>query len=117
MRYLILAVVVGAGAGCATPSTYPERWDMGTYWVVIASPEQVSAHYHKNGYTGTHDSGKPVLPDEEIRAYTDVSHAKPIVFVSRKWRRCARHEACHALKLMSDEDCARFEPCLGEVGG
>ncbi len=115
IRRLILSVIgMGIGLGCAT---YPERWDEGRYRVIVAEPEEVSAHCMKRiVVTGArHDNGAPVQPNEEIRACTDFkTPGKPTVFISRKWRRCARHEAAHAFGLLSPAEVEKQYPCLGE---
>lgn len=116
LRWLA-ATAVGTviGMGCAT---YPERWDEGRYRVIVAEPEEVSAHCMKRIIaTGArHDNGTPVNPKEEIRACTDFkTPGKPTVFISRKWRRCARHEACHAIMREYEPwECEKKFPCLGE---
>lgn len=114
-RLILSALGLGIGIGCAT---YPDRWDEGRYRVIVASPEQVSKHCQKRikATGGKHDDGKPVPPEEEVRACTDFkTPGKPTVFISRKWRRCSRHEACHSIMREYEPwECEKKFPCLGE---
>ena len=123
MRWLA-ATAVGSiiGMGCATLQ-YPDRWDFGTFRMIVATPEQVSSHCHwvndryakRTGITIKHDSGTAILVDEELRACTDrKTPAKPTIFISKKWRRCAPHEDGHAQYVGPDELMEAMRPCLGE---
>ena len=117
MRWLMLSAIGAViGVACAA-NQYPDRWDFGTFRMIVTDADRISAHCHRRieKAGAKHDNGDIVQVGEEVRACTDrKTPAKPTIFISRKWRRCTAHEGGHAQYLGPDNLMDKMRPCLGE---
>jgi len=113
--FSILIALVCYASGCASVFQRTMRFDMGDHRLIIASPESVNRHCLKRmrETNARLDDGREIKEGTVIAACVDYKMAgKPTLFISKKWSKCARHEACHKMKLGDLMYCHRQYPCL-----
>lgn len=130
------SLVVLAWGGCATQKivSYDDiiRLDLGDHFLIVAPEDMVDRHCRKRmrETNATLDSGLPLMDGTRIAACVDYKRWKPTViatkneahnlegkpslFISKRWSKCARHEACHRLKWGNPKYCDEKWPCLTE---
>jgi len=111
----VLAIALGTW-GCSTVSFWDRtRLDMGSHFIIIASPESVNEHCLKRmRLTGARlDDGREIKEGTRIAGCVDYKRpAKPTMFISKRYSNCARHEAAHLFKLGTTREVGEKYKCL-----